>query len=492
MKPGKQSLFITILLFLVLTNSSLAQDGHYWTQQYGTRSMLLSGSIIGGVDDLGAVYYNPARLSQISNPAFLLSADVYEWNTLKIEDAFGNNKNASKSDFGGVPSLAAGTFKIGFLKNHYFAWAIINRQNQDLNIGYKDEVYDDVIENFPGQEYFGAEIIQSAKANVQWMSLSWAYPLNEKWSIGASGYFSIIDNNKGNTINLQALAENGQVAIYRFRKAYSFNHYNLLGKLGLSYQSDKAILGLTVLTASLKLSGKGNYQNEFFFSGIEGVSESEDVYVTSYQNDLETKYRSPWAIGAGLTYFIGKSRIHFSTEWYSAVPKYTIMEAANYLGQSNDSAYVFKMVDEFKSVINAGVGVRIHLNEKIAFYTSFSTDFSAVTDNLSRFAENDAESYNSVFKSNFFNYGGGFVLDMKGADITLGATYTGAKLTLPRPFTFPENEDDDIFASDEHLTAKWNRWRIVFSFSLPFLKDVQKKAEAKFKGKDPENIEPEE
>jgi hypothetical protein len=195
--------------------------------------MLLSGSVIGGVDDLGAVYYNPARLSQVSNPAFLLSADVYEWNSLKIEDAFGNNKNVSKSDFGGVPSLAAGTFKLPFLKKHYFAWAILLRQNQDLNLSYKNEVFEDVIDEFPGEEYFGAEIIQSGKAKQEWMGFSWAYPLNEKWSIGASGYLSIINNNKSNIINLQALTETNQVAIYRFNKSYNFTHYNLLGKAGL-------------------------------------------------------------------------------------------------------------------------------------------------------------------------------------------------------------------------------------------------------------------
>src|SRR3954467_7624751 len=84
-----------------------AQDGHYWTQQYGTKSMLLSGSVIGGVEDLGAVYYNPARLSVTSGTAFLLSANVYELSTIKVDDVFGNSKNASTTSFRGVPTLAA-------------------------------------------------------------------------------------------------------------------------------------------------------------------------------------------------------------------------------------------------------------------------------------------------------------------------------------------------------------------------------------------------
>jgi len=76
--------FIKAFLFLsmmLIIEFSYAQNGHYWTQQYGTKSMLLSGSAIGGVSDLGAIYYNPARLSQIDNPAFLLSADVFEYSS---------------------------------------------------------------------------------------------------------------------------------------------------------------------------------------------------------------------------------------------------------------------------------------------------------------------------------------------------------------------------------------------------------------------------
>ena len=69
----------------IVNNLVWAQDGHYWTQQYGTRSMLLSNSVIGGVEDLGAVYYNPGRLGLIENPAFLLSAEVYEWTRYRVE-----------------------------------------------------------------------------------------------------------------------------------------------------------------------------------------------------------------------------------------------------------------------------------------------------------------------------------------------------------------------------------------------------------------------
>ena len=145
-----------VVLFATCSSlTSFSQDGHYWTQQYGTKSLLLSGSVIGGVDDLGAVFYNPGRLAVIEKPAFLLSASVYEYTSLSISDAFGKSKSASRSDLKGVPSLAAGTFKLRFLPKHFFAYSILTRQSADLSFSYKSEVHKDIFSTLPGDEYFG-------------------------------------------------------------------------------------------------------------------------------------------------------------------------------------------------------------------------------------------------------------------------------------------------------------------------------------------------
>ena len=478
--PSSFKKAFTLLLFFALAIGSVfAQSGHYWTQQYGTRSMLLGGSVIGGVSDLGAVYYNPARISQSDNLAFMISADVYELNNLTIEDAYGNNKNASSSDFGGVPSLAAGSLKVPFLKNHNFAWLILNRMNSDLGFNYKNEVYDNVLENFPGEEYLGAEFALTQRAKEEWMGLSWSYAITEKLSVGASGYLSIINQKKGSKINLQALSESNQVAMYRFNKNFSFDHYSVLFKAGLAYQTPTFVLGLTVLTSAIPLKGEGSFQNEDFFAGIEGITTMADRYTTSYQKNLNTAYKSPWSIGVGLSYNVKSSFIHFSAEWYSAIPKYTLMEAEEYSSQSTGETFNFSLVDELNQVINAGLGLEIYLNDKISLYGSANTDFSAVTSDISRFAENKAETANSVFKADFYHFGGGFVLSMNRADVTLGATYTGAHQDFTRPFNFPDDPDDSILDSQETATLNWSRWRFVFSFSLPILKDIQKKVEKK-------------
>ena len=82
----KRLFLISLILGSHAFKLVIPQDGHYWSDNYGNRSMLLSGTVNASVEDLGLVFYNPARLGMIENPAFAISAKVYEWRTLKVEE----------------------------------------------------------------------------------------------------------------------------------------------------------------------------------------------------------------------------------------------------------------------------------------------------------------------------------------------------------------------------------------------------------------------
>ena len=68
--------FIAALLLLHTVSGSvvLAQDSHYWTNQYGTESWLLGGAVVGASADLASTYYNPAALAVIQDRRSLLTA----------------------------------------------------------------------------------------------------------------------------------------------------------------------------------------------------------------------------------------------------------------------------------------------------------------------------------------------------------------------------------------------------------------------------------
>ena len=80
---------IIIICYLMLAVTVYAQDTNFWTQQYGTRSTLLGGAVIGSVDDLAAVYYNPGLFAMLESPGFILSAKVYMNSTVTVEDGAG-------------------------------------------------------------------------------------------------------------------------------------------------------------------------------------------------------------------------------------------------------------------------------------------------------------------------------------------------------------------------------------------------------------------
>jgi hypothetical protein len=467
-----QTLFI---FFHMLFVDLHAQDAHYWTQHYGMRSILLGSSVIGGAEDLGAIFYNPARLGLIRNSAFLISAEVYEWERLKVEDPFGENSDFSTSDFGGIPSLTAGTFSIGFLKKHRFAYSILIRQGMDLDFSYKNEVFGDVIGQFPGEEYFGGFVRLKQKVNEHWYSLSWSWPVVDWLSVGLNTTGTIYDQRKGNQIDLQAYTEASRTAIYRFNRNFSFTNYGLLWKAGVAAEFPHCRMGLTITTPTVVVSGKGKYQYENFYSGPDLLSGTKDVYSTSDQKDIRSGHRTPWAIGLGTTFLVGRHKLHLSGEWYSRIPMYTLMEAEPHISQSAKDTLTFQLVDQLNHVVNAGIGTEFYVSDKVSFYLSGNTDFSAVDGDISNFSENKPVARNSIISADFLHAALGFFFDFPGVGLTLGAARTGVRQKFARPVNFPEEGDDDIFARDEYASLKWERWRLVFSLSIPFLDDRLKK-----------------
>jgi hypothetical protein len=486
----KRLLLPLALIVWWIPSTLLAQDGHYWTQQYGTKSMLLSGSVIGGVDDLGAVYYNPGRLAIIKNPAFLLSASVYEYNALSADNALGDKQSVSKAEVKGVPTLAAGTFKIKFLPNHHFAYAIMNRQLSDLSFSYRNEVNSDVFDTvaLPGDEWFNGEIGFKAKANEQWIGITWSHALSKKLSVGVTTNYVSNIQNKGSNIYLRALStakvDTPYVATYQYSRNYDYTESGLIWKIGLAGHFGVWDLGLTIKTPLVRFSGSGNYNYEEYYSPMPGLRRQTEVYTTSSQEGLEAKTKTPWAIGFGATRPIGKNKLHFSAEWYSGIPKYTLMKAEDHTSQSAPTtSNSFILTDEAKSVINAGIGAEIFISEHVSGFASFSTDYSSVNNDITRFVERLPESSNNSWKADFYNLGGGVVLDFKGIDLTLGVTHTGARQTIPRLISFPEDGGGGtIFDPTQTADLKWDRWRFVFSFSFPFLADMAKKMQGSGEG----------
>ncbi len=62
---------------IIFSTTVFAQDTHFWNLQYGTRSTLLGGTVIGSISDLAATYYNPAAPALFPKPENLLSGVLF-------------------------------------------------------------------------------------------------------------------------------------------------------------------------------------------------------------------------------------------------------------------------------------------------------------------------------------------------------------------------------------------------------------------------------
>jgi hypothetical protein len=113
--------FFFIPLLLISCYNSIAQDTHYWALQFGTRSSLMGGAVVGRVKDNSAIFYNPACLSFIDTSSITINADLYQLEKTKIENALGNQKDFNNNNFKNLPFLISG---------------LIPTKNPNIKMGY--------------------------------------------------------------------------------------------------------------------------------------------------------------------------------------------------------------------------------------------------------------------------------------------------------------------------------------------------------------------
>ncbi|MCO6357958.1 hypothetical protein [Roseivirga pacifica] len=471
-------LLVTVLVFCLKSLS--AQDGHYWSEQYGNRSLLLAGAVVGSVEDLGAAFYNPSRLALIDNPSFLLSAKVYEFQSLKIEDALGSGDIIKNDEFSSSPALAAGSFRLPFAEGHHFSYAFLTRYQSDINIFYRTEITRDIFDEYPGQELLIGTLDWTKRLREEWFGGAWSYSPKKNFGIGVSLFYAQRKQSNSLNVRMNALSQSNEGADYYNDVNMSYAAKGLITKIGASWVKGRTSYGITITPPRLRLGGKGSFRYEEFMNGVDNSGDfvDDDVFISNSQSDLDAAYNSSLSIAVGAGVKLGQREqhgVHFSAEWFSKLGAYQIMDPAPFVGQSTGLEINAVLYDELKSVVNFGIGGELYFSEHFNTYVGFSTDFLAQYDNESTSILNE-EVYNGSFlRSNLFHFSFGGVLDTSIADITFGLLYTGSSEELSRPINIPDNPGETFFNSDETFMVDYTRVRFVFGFTFPFAEDVEQK-----------------
>ncbi|MDW3208331.1 MAG: hypothetical protein R8N23_00590 [Reichenbachiella sp.] len=477
--------FSIFSLILFISTTTLAQDAHYWTEQYGNKSTLMSGSVVGSVDDLGAMYYNPARLALQEDPTFLISAKAYQNVSLKVKDGVGE-ADLGTSVFGSAPTLAAGSFNLDsvkflkFFHGHKFAYGFLSRTNMDYTLSLSQVETLDFNDAWAGEEAYLSDLNWNKSIKEEWMGLTWAIPLDDKkkWSVGLSQFLAVHNMSSSYSQNIVAKEDGSgcvecEVATYELTRNRSTTSLGYVAKIGLNYSSKFIEVGLTYTTPKAGLRGSGDtYYRQILTDYHNSASQFSNLAEIGWGDAQSATHKAPMSAALGVGINLGKNIISISGEWFDKVDAHYAMVPTPFERQAPEDGTMIlnRYVDKRKSVINYGIGMEWYLSKKVNAYTSFSTDYSSLVKTFEGDSFEETDGFDSnLFSADIYHYGGGFSLDLKKIDLTIGTVYSRGIQKVGRIARIPgENNSDSGVDLESTTDMVWERWKILIGFSLPF------------------------
>ena len=452
---------LMFLIFSFLLNGKLfAQDSQYWNIQYGTRSTLLGGAVIGSVTDLSATYYNPGAVALFDDPKFILSAQVYELQTITVEDGVGLGEDLVYSTIIPSPSFFAFNIKFDFLGDARLAFSILTRQK--MNFEFQTRLIDslDIIESSPGKENFAGGVSLQREFNETWVGLTYSTKLNEMVGFGLTWYSAYRSQTSSNETIIQVLPSEGDIASYTDIRNYRYNNLRSLLKFGMGMNLRPLTLGVTVTTPSINIGGSGSVGTHFFLNGIDtdGDSTNNNEFDSNFQDEIDSEYKSSWAVGIGGGYKIGKFKFHVSAEWYDALEKFFVLDTEPFVSQGSGETLTNDLIHELKSVTNYGIGIDFFSSESLIISGSFVTDFSARIPGT--------ESNLTVSTWNIYHLSGGTTFRLGNSEFTVGLEYAFGSREIDQQIdiTNPGNDENADIVKQSEVTIR--RIKLLVGFEL--------------------------
>jgi hypothetical protein len=446
----KYIFFIAIVFFLI-GNEILPQEDNYWNLQYGTRSTLLGGTVIGSVSDLSATYYNPGAIALFTDVKFIISAQAYQYDNYKIKDGAGEGRDLDYSSITPSATFAAFNIKLGFLKTDRVVVSILTRQSNDLE--FKTRLIDsiDVVQSSPGKEDFAGGIDYFQNFKDVWAGFTYSTKINDVIGFGCTGYVAVKSYTNQNMIILQALEENGEIASYTKLYNYTYNNWRTLLKAGIGINLNPFTMGVTVTTPSLNILGSGSVGTHLFISGLDS-----NQFNSNYQDDVKSEYKTSWAAGFGAAYRLDKYKFHFSAEWYDAVNKFYVLETEPFQSQSSGDEISNDLTHLTKSVINYGLGIDYFAADSLIFSASFITDYSAKS------SETQLNQPQSL-SLNLYHISAGSTFKVWKSLLTLGLVYTFGSQNIGENIDLLQGGNGQIKSNTE---LKYSQIKVLLGFEL--------------------------
>jgi hypothetical protein len=444
-------LLIAVAAAAGLHAPALAQDAHYWTQQYGPRAGLLGGAIIGSAEDYSAAFYNPGALAFVDRPTLAVSAQVFERETLTLEEGGGPGVDLGTSRSGLQPSLIAGRLPFGG-ERHSWTYSVLTRQRVRTDVRSSLEASGtEIPPEFGVKKAIGTFRLEN-ELRDSWGGVSWSYLASSKIGLGVTMFGSWRSQRRREEIVSQIEVDDGSTAARVDLAGYDYKVGRLLWKVGLQWDPSPALrLGLNLTTPAVNLIGNsevGVSRGRFGFG-------PDDSLEGSIEETSDATYKSPLSVGLGGAYRFGDTRIHGSAEWFDAIDEYAVASSPA-SGMGTDTLDL-AVVHAARSVVNWGLGVEHRFNAKVGGYVSFVVDRSSTPKDRSP----EQNTGTAPWDTHIGTIGADFEVGTVSMTLGIGIGVGDSPFAEALDFLDPGNE-----GLGEETTLRYRVWRFIFGFEL--------------------------
>jgi hypothetical protein len=427
---------LTLLAVLAFPLRGAAQDTHYWTFQYGTRSTLLGGTVVGSVLDLSGTFYNPGGLALIKEPETLLAAKTIEYADISLKGFAGDSHGRNSTRLRPSPTMLAGRLKIRGLGRSWFGYSILSRQAVNMRLWETQTEVMDVMPGLAGDETIAKTLRLDEYLIDTWFGLTWAYKVTDTLGIGVTQYVTYRGQYADAKGEAEALAGAGALASISVERRYNYFNWRVLWKIGATFDVRGLTFGITLTTPSLRIFGSGRTGIDIAGTNLAllGGDGPDTSMAFDDQDRLRADYRTPVSVGAGTTLKIRNVEVFLSAEWFAPIRYYNVLAGRDFLVQSTGELSANRITQELESVLNYGLGLEYGVTPKFKLYGSFTTDFSA--------AEQGTRSNHSVTDWDILHVSWGTALTIKRFSLTTGLGYAfGRSPTSTKTGIFREAAD---------------------------------------------------
>ncbi len=459
---GAFGILTLVLCTVLVAGDAMAQDSHYWDNQYGTKAELLGGLVVGSPTDLSSTFYNPGWIALQNAPSVLLTTKAAEIYSITLKDTGPRGADPSSLVITPSPGYLAGRFSVGDDSTWKWAYTYLQKVKFEYNAaGLR-------IDRNPapppdGNIWFSGEAFRDSRADESWYGVSLSRKLSDNVALGFSPYVAHRGQRSRTQIMAQALDAASTYADVFLVDEFDYWHIRVLLKIGLAAEWDRWSAGLTITTPSLSIMGDGSvYQNASVYSSDHATNpDSRPPYLqANAQEDLDPVWKSPMSIAAGGAVQLGQTRLHVTAEWFNAVARYTVLNPESYEIQSRPGQFADYELDyAAKSLVNLGIGVDRAFTERFSLFTSYRTDFSTVP--------NDQDNILSFSVWDLNHVTGGASFQFMSIEFTAGLQYSWGSGDSHHFIDYGSDENGDVSGEAAKRGIVYKRLKALLGFNLP-------------------------